>query len=425
MVGLYNTNNTITANFGESAFQYTTPSGFVSGFSEPGLVDVNKKIAVTTSNGTTQCYTEIERWDSTNEEAYLWVKAPELMSGLDTTLYLYYDNTQLDNTTYIGEPGDAVAQNVWDSDFEAVWHMANDPETGTDAIKDSTSNGNNGTSAGSMTYSDLINGKTGKAITFDGSDDYINVGNIYSSPIGSGTIEVVFRTVDTRGGFISQDAAGWNNLDTSFGVGQQNASAATNGHISFETHGPGASAERNVESPIAYNDNDWYNTVATWNSTQYELFVDGVSKDTETTSYGAWGSDGSTNINIGTAQSERYAGPICELRLSNIARSDVYIKANYYNMWDDFITFGSIEDRPHYYFSGYTQLGGINTGPRTIYAYRRDTGERVGYTTSSGNGSFILETTYSGEHFVVGIDDVAGPDYNDKAVGKVIPYIIP
>ena len=50
-----------------------------------------KKIAITTSDGTTQCYVEIERWDDANEKAWLWVKVPSVASGAETDLYLYYD----------------------------------------------------------------------------------------------------------------------------------------------------------------------------------------------------------------------------------------------------------------------------------------------------------------------------------------------
>lgn len=53
--------------------------------------DLNRKeIAVTTSDGATQCYVEIEKWDTANKQAWLWVKVPEIASDAGTTLYLYY-----------------------------------------------------------------------------------------------------------------------------------------------------------------------------------------------------------------------------------------------------------------------------------------------------------------------------------------------
>ena len=134
-----------------------------------------KKIAVTTSDGTTQCYVEIELWDDANEQAWLHVKVPTVAYDADTILYLYYDSAQADNTTYVGDTTDAVTHNVWDANFVAVYHMAQDPNgDGADAIKDSArSNANEGTPGGSMTTADLVSGKVGDGIDFDGTDDYI------------------------------------------------------------------------------------------------------------------------------------------------------------------------------------------------------------------------------------------------------------
>ena len=53
-----------------------------------------KKIAVTKSDGITELYVEIEKWDDANEQAWLSVKvagANSISSSADTILYLYYD----------------------------------------------------------------------------------------------------------------------------------------------------------------------------------------------------------------------------------------------------------------------------------------------------------------------------------------------
>src|SRR3989304_2409535 len=49
------------------------------------LNDANrKKIAITAGDGTTQCYTEIEKWDTSNKQAWLWTKVPSLSNTADT-----------------------------------------------------------------------------------------------------------------------------------------------------------------------------------------------------------------------------------------------------------------------------------------------------------------------------------------------------
>ena len=109
------------------------------------LSDANrKKIAVTTSDGVTECYVEIERWDTVSEEAWLWVKIPTVAHAADTDIYLYYDKDQADNTTYVGDTGSVAAQSVWDANFRLVHHFSS-PETSGLSVLDSTSNANNGT----------------------------------------------------------------------------------------------------------------------------------------------------------------------------------------------------------------------------------------------------------------------------------------
>jgi len=94
-------------------------------FDELTSDDNRKKIAVTTDDGTTECYVEIEKWDDGNEKAWLWVKVPSVASGADTELYLYYDKDHAENTAKVGDTNDAIAENVWDTNFKAVYHMRN------------------------------------------------------------------------------------------------------------------------------------------------------------------------------------------------------------------------------------------------------------------------------------------------------------
>ncbi len=136
-----------------------------------------KKIAVTAVDGITQRYVEIERWDDANEVAWLWVKVPSVSASATTTLCLYYDSDQADNSTYVGDTTDAVTHNVWDANFVGVWHMAQDPNGDpANGMKDSTSNGYDGTPGGTMLTADLVDGHIGKAIDFDAVDDHVNVG---------------------------------------------------------------------------------------------------------------------------------------------------------------------------------------------------------------------------------------------------------
>ena len=91
-------------------------------------------------------------------------------------------------------------------------------------------------------------------------------------------------------------------------------------------------------------------------------------------------------------------------------------------------TFAYVVEFPEYnkyYFEGTVTEQGAPAPGRIVRAYRKDNGYLVDETTSaSGTGYFYLETTYSGTHDVVCLDDAAGYDYNDLIYGDVIPTTI-
>lgn len=144
------------------------------------MSDANrKKIAVTISDGATQCYVEIEKWDDASEEAWLWVQVSSLSNSSDTILYLYYDAAKAENTTYVGDTGESAAQNAWDSNFKAVYHLA--------SFTDSTSNGNDGSAGGGITAGGAT-GQIGDGTEGDGSSDYVDLGMTdWGSDLGSNT----------------------------------------------------------------------------------------------------------------------------------------------------------------------------------------------------------------------------------------------
>ena len=89
------------------------------------------------------------------------------------------------------------AQNVWNSNYKAVYHMDDDPASG-GTIYDSTGNSHNGTSQGSMTSGDLVNGKFGKAINFDGDDDYISIPDSADFQLSTFTMQIWGEYEDTN-----------------------------------------------------------------------------------------------------------------------------------------------------------------------------------------------------------------------------------
>ncbi len=65
------------------------------------------RIAITTSDEETQLYADVELFDVSEEKAVIFVSKDgwTVSSSVDTTIYIYYDNTVGHNTTYIGKAG--------------------------------------------------------------------------------------------------------------------------------------------------------------------------------------------------------------------------------------------------------------------------------------------------------------------------------
>ena len=385
-------------------------------FTELGSDANRKKIAVTTSNGETQCYVEIERFDYSNSVAWLWVKVPSVDSGAGTDLYLYYDSDQADNTTYVGDTGDASAQSVWDSNFKLVMHMAQDPNGDVaDAIKDSTSNANHGTPAGTMTSTDLVDGKIGKAIDFDGDNDFIDVGDV---TILDAAVACTFELILNRtsftsdGGFIRKWATG----QQSFSIGQ----ATSDDQITMLINDTGAVNPLSGTTTNATIANSvLVYIVGIWNGgNTLQIIENTVSRTINYAIQNTPVSIANTtehlslNARYNAGIPDKFTNSITdEVRISNIARSAAWIKATYYSNWDELVNFGSEEEKK-YYVEGYvTEVG--NSVVRTVRLYDTATGELQAETTSSGiNGYYYLEATTIGSYYAVCLDDEAGQSYN-------------
>jgi hypothetical protein len=296
-----------------------------------------KKIAFTTSDGVTQCYAEIERWDDASEKAWLWVKVPSVAYNSDTDLYIYYDKDHADNTTYVGDTEDAPAQNVWDDNFVLVQHMGQDPNGDVaDAIKDSTSNANHGTPGGSMTSADLVDGKVGKALDFDGLDDCVTIAENATLDIaGNITLEALIQSDLDQVGTIRQII----NKEATYTLVFDHTAAANRGAFMFRD-----SALSWQGSGATVISKDTYHSFAgSYDGTDVKAFLDG--SESASNNIGPVSIDNTDGtLYVGSYGGSPFSGISDEARISNIARSAPWIKATYHSNWDSLITFGSEEE---------------------------------------------------------------------------------
>ena len=330
-----------------SGFPILLQISFSSGTGSTDITDIfdeletdsnRKKIAVTTNDGTTQCYVEIERWDHSAEKAELWVRVPSVASGAVTELYIYYDSIEANNNSYVGDTTESAAQNVWDSDFKLVAHMAQDPNgDSVNSIKDSTSNANHLTPFGSMTTADLVDGKVAKAIDFDGTNDSLSNASFLN--VAALTVSCIVNITADNAWFINKRDG---SADEQWQIINYNGTLTTQVFA-----GSGGFIGSVADGTTVVNDGyrEVGFTTTGVNGGDLILYRDGISNGTPDTL--------SDNMKLGSQQlcigrrgweSDGYAnGILDEIRISETVRSPSWMKATYYSNWDGLVSYGAAE----------------------------------------------------------------------------------
>jgi len=330
-----------------------------------------KKIAVTTSDATTECYVEIEKWDDANEQAWLWIKAPSTNGTIDTNFYLYYDADHADNTDHVGDTNSAAAESVWDSNFKFVSHMADGANTS--QIYDSTGNNKDGTKKGAAEPT-VANWVIGNAQDFDGSNDYISAA--ISPSLSTFTLECIAKPdVITAGASVVAD------------TGAVEAYIQIGGAVNYYWQYHGA-----VSTTTAVVGTTYY-LAGVQNGSAETIYINGASKGTA--SY-AITIDG---LYIGRRSDGVYFnGKIDEVRVSNVARSAAWVKATYYTEIDGLLDWGSeegaapaITNTPDNY--GFGILATSTNGSTTI-----------NYFTLNNTGNCPVDITIQGTNLAGGDD---------------------
>ena len=138
-------------------------------------------VRVVNSAGDTAYSFELENFSdngSSGTGLVFW-DSQDLQTGSDTTWRIYIGNA----SASLPAEGDTLGKhNVWETNTELVHFLDEDPSGASPQVIDSTSKNHDGSSAGSMTSSDLVSGAVGLGLDFDGSDDYINIGATNSIP---------------------------------------------------------------------------------------------------------------------------------------------------------------------------------------------------------------------------------------------------
>ncbi len=268
------------------------------------------------ATNTTKYNHEIESYTSTTGELVAWVKIPHLSSTQDTVLYLYY-----------GNPASTNQQNVagtWDSNYIMVDHLTG--ATSAD-LKDSSSNHWDITStSGNPSYNQI--GKAGRCVDFDGVDDSLQT-NLFRLPTDSSYTAGAWVYVDGNAGtkrYLFEGVS--TNLAISLLV-WTNESFKNYAKASGGTAASYSTTTINVANP------QWYyvSTRADATSDRLDIFINGVNE--ANVSISGTINPETLGLSIGTSQlapNSWMNGKIDEIRISNVLRSNNWIKTEYNNI---------------------------------------------------------------------------------------------
>ncbi len=382
----------------------------------------SKKIALTTSDGKTECYTEIEKWDVANKQAYLWVRVPSISNTLDTDLYLYYDKNHVDNNLMVGDTGSTPAQNVWDSNFVAVWHLAEIGNGTTGEYKDSTIHAHNGTGGAGVSSRTptRVDTPTGYGQKFDGIDDYIEIPDHDDFSVDTTKDLTVSWSISPA--VLNMDSSGRQQIRYmgKGGVADNlewvcvlfNADSPDEPqYTKFYNFSPGGTYGAGSWEDGAIPVNTWVRltgvshqnsptdgTVTIWRNGLYNKLI------CPYTAYSIDYANGTAPVRIGNwygypHNSDWFNGTIDEVRISNISRSLEWERASTYSENDNLLTFGVLNGQVPEVITG--AASGITTNGATLNANFTGTDSNVtvsfeyGLTTSYGNTAAGIPPTMS------------------------------
>jgi hypothetical protein len=201
-----------------------------------------------------------------------------------------------------------------------------DKGSGSEA-NDSSENDNDGTLMNGPTW---VDGKHGKALDFDGVDDYINCGNDVSLyPMGSVTVEAWFKHTGQNGYLFSNwFGGGWRGINLGVYTGSTD-------YLIFSI-GNNAQGNDSANAGSKFNDGNWHQVVGVYDQTNLRLkiYVDGIVKEDKSTSITSigYGSNTAKNVTLGAPFDGTcywLNGTIDEIAIYNRAKSPEEIFQGY------------------------------------------------------------------------------------------------
>lgn len=348
-------------------------------------------------DGSTELNYHIEEWNTLGN-SYVWVNVTEITASSSTDyIWMYY-----------GNPSAADVQNAsgtYDASYLGVWHLN---ETGTGTRYDSTQYGNHGT----PTNYEGDEATTGK---IDGADEFEDGGGGDSVDCGVDAIpDLTYHTITT---WINPDLTSG---DTNYQIFCGEKFSSPYNGISLYIRRTDGAIGRWLDAGYLYSSVNKA-TTGQWSYLAIRGYKNATAGYIEISlNGGPWESifNGDTsNMKIDTGTSISFGnwpgpGPNCdtngiidEIRISNITRSEAWIRAEYLSMNNSFIGFGEEEQNIE--------------GSGAVFIFYGQKGIDKLYI-SSGNANATLYNDNPNSDFGVALgcaDDLNNDNFDDIIIG--------
>jgi len=355
------------------------------------------------SNGVVLSH-EVELFTQGTGHLVAWVKA-NLSKSVDTTISMYYGNPE------VGPQSNP--NNVWTSDYSAVWHLnedATDEESSTIHL-DSTGNGYYGNQSGN----EDIAGIFGVGQNFDGTDDVVNVTRHRGlEPSGDVTMSGWFKLdsgINQNSGTTQVLLTKAIDADTDMHIAiagsDYTRTDIPQGSLVFKMENSGLGQMYVWSLRRNWAGGSWYFFTCTMTASTPSLnkvFVNGVDNTNTTTGSLATASlaftDNKTDWEIGGGFVDQmspkegwFDGVIDEVRVSNTIHSSAWIQTEWL-MWQSsssFRTLGSesVQTSPDLFIQKVLDVT-APAGLWTISAHYNDSGSTISHRVGEYSRNFIV-----------------------------------
>ena len=320
-------------------------------------------------------------------ELLAWVKVPKLYAtdsdpDNDTIIYMYYGNSCVDT-----DPQNATG--VWDTanGWQGVWHLKEDPDSdgGTEEIKDSTANANDGNSDCTDFPNNLptqVAGKIDGSLNSDSTQErHVLVGDHTSLQLNTAmTISAWVQTTDTVASYYGAILNKWGASapDQNFWLGKWSDGTTIQFHVDGSTEV--------VTAPLNLITSDgefhYVVCVADVDSSPQKLriYIDGNEEGS--VDYDGTSQTGTGNLRTlnSTGADQEFNGTVDEVRIQSTSRGADWIATEYSNQNSPAI---------FYALGGEAPAGGYFAPTAPTTPYSNNTSAQSGQT----NPSNIIDPT--------------------------------